>query len=114
MSTNQQVPYVAPTLLLASTSKSSSFNSDQFPVNNNPNIQITLHVTTVSGVSCTAKIQGSLDGSTWLDLDSTSATISANDDVLWTLSQIDSLMYIRVAVTFVSGSAIMSILYRGC
>ena len=110
----QQVVYTSPEILLPVSSKNASFSSDKFPVNNNPNIQIEMHTISASNLSCSAAIQGSLDGASWLTLDNTSATIVGNDDLLWTLSQIESLMYLRLIVTLTSGSALFNILYRGC
>lgn len=109
-----QVASIEPVTLLPLTSKSSSFNSNNISVNNNPNIQIELHTVSSSSLACSALIQGSLDGSSWLTLDSTSASITGDDDVLWSLAQIDALRYLRISVTRTAGSAIFSILYRGC
>ena len=109
-----QVAYSQSVTLLPLTSKSTSFNSDKIAVNNNPNIQIELHTVSSSSLNCTTKIQGSLDGSSWLTLDSTTATLVGDDDILWTLAQCDALMYLRIAVTRSAGSAIFSIAYRGC
>lgn len=110
----QQVVYSLPKTLLELTSKNASFNSEQFPVNNNPNIQIELHTLSASSLNSVASIQGSLDGSSWLTLDNTQATITGNDDILWSLSSIDALMFLRVSVVISGGSAIFNILYRGC
>jgi hypothetical protein len=108
-----QVEYQLPTTILNATSKNATFNSDQFPINNNKSITISLHTSASSSLSCVAKIQGSHDGSTWFDVSTTSATISGNDDVYWTLSQLESLMFVRVRVTFTTGSAIFMIIARG-
>lgn len=107
------VSYVEPKSLLPLTSKSASFNSNAIAVNNNGDIQIEMHTVSSSSLACTAKIQGSLDGSSWLTLDSTTATITGDDDILWSLSEINALMYLRVSVTRTAGSAIFSISYRG-
>lgn len=108
------VVYSKPVTLLPLTSKSLTFNSDQFPINNNSSVTIELHTAISSGLTCTAYIQGSLDGSTWFNLKSTEASITNDDDILWTFTAIDSLMYLRVRVVVASGSAIFNILYRGC
>jgi hypothetical protein len=107
------VSYISKKTLLELTSKNASFNSESFAVNNNENIQITLQTVSASSLVSSAKIQGSIDGSSWFDLDSTSATITTNDDILWSLSQIEGLQFIRVSVTITSGSAIFSISARG-
>jgi len=109
-----QVAYIEAVTLLPLTSKSASFNSNNISINNNASIYIELHTVSSSSLSCTAIIQGSLDGSSWLTLDSTIAMITGDDDILWTISQVDALRYLRVSVTRTAGSAIFSILYRGC
>ena len=107
------VSYPEAKVLFPAISKSASFNSDKFAVNNNENVQIELHTISSISLACTAKIQGSLDGSSWLTLDSTTATITGDDDILWSLSDVDALMHLRVAVTRTAGSAIFTINYRG-
>lgn len=107
------VSYILSKVIFELQSKSASFNSDSFAVNNNENIQITLQTVSASSLNCTAKIQGTIDNSSWFDLDSTTATITTNDDVLWSLSQIEGLLFVRVSVTINSGSAIFSISARG-
>ena len=108
-----QVDYVFPKEILGLVAKSSSFASEKFPVNNNENLSISLHSIGSIGLSAVAKIQGSHDDSMWFDLLSTDATITGDDDVLWTLSELKSLMYVRVYVTFTSGSALFNIIARG-
>jgi len=107
------VSYIQKISIFDLTSKNSSFNSNSFAVNNNENIQITLQTISASSLNCTAKIQATIDNSSWFDLDSTTATITTNDDVLWSLSQIEGLLFVRVSVTINAGSAIFSISARG-
>lgn len=108
------VVYSKPVTLLSFTSKNATFNSDQFPINNNSSVTIELHTAVSSSLDCTAYIQGSLDGSSWFNINSMESKITGDDDILWTFTAIDSLMYLRVSVSFASGSAIFSISYRGC
>lgn len=98
--------------VLEPTSLSSSFDSDQFAINNNVNITFELRTMLSSSFAATAKIQASLDASNWIDLSSTSLSISGNDSLLWTLGCLDSLMFLRVAVTITSGSSVISIYAR--
>ena len=106
------VAFINPVTLYPLTSKSASFTTDKWAINNNTSIALELHTISASSLACTAVIQGSLDGSSWFDLKDMTATISGNDDVFWTLSQLDSLIYLRVSVSLTAGSAIFSIQAR--
>lgn len=108
-----QVDYVFPKEILGLVAKSSSFNTEKFPVNNNENLSISLHVIGSTGLSATAKIQGSHDYSMWFDLLETDATIAGDDDILWTLSELKSLMFVRISVTITAGSALFNAIARG-
>ena len=66
-----------------------------------------------SSFDASAVPQGSLDGTTWIDLDGTSTSVIGDDDVMWTLNGIQSLMYVRVNVVVNAGSSIVQILARG-
>lgn len=110
---DSQVEYQLPKTLLEATSKNASFNSDKFAVNNNKNVCITLHTSAQSSLNSTCLIQGSQDGTTWADLTATSTSVTTNDDVMWTLHQLDAVMFIRVKVTISAGSAIFIIIARG-
>ena len=105
---NGHVEYSLPFELLPLVSKSSSFESDKFPVNNNPNISISLSLVLSSGFSGSGVVLASQDDSTWFELTGTTATITGDDDVLWTLSELQSIMYLKVGVTIDSGSGIMA------
>ena len=108
-----QVDYVSPKELLPITVKTTSFASEQFAVNNNPSISFNLYAMLSSEFTGSAKAQGSLDGTTWVDLRETTAILSGDDEVLWTLSELQSLMFVRLYVTISSGSAAIQILARG-
>lgn len=110
---NGQVDYIEPTIIKELSSVAASFNSEKFAVNNNKNISFILSIALASSLDGSAKVQGSHDASTWIDLSSTSATFTGDDDILWTLSEVESLMYLRLAVTVSTGSSVMQILARG-
>lgn len=110
---NSQVDYILPQTILELTSKNSSFNSGIFAVNNNKNVSIMMHTSSPSSLNCTAKIQGSNDNSTWVDIASTSVTVTGVDNVLWTMSELHGLIYLRVSVTMNSGSSLFLIEARG-
>ena len=103
------VSFINPVTIYPLTSKSQSFTTDKWAINNNANVTLELHTISSSGLSCTAKVQGSLDGSSWFDIKGMQVTISGNDDVFWSLSHIDSVYYLRVSVTIIAGSAIFNI-----
>lgn len=106
------VAYVNPVNLLYLTSKSSSFQTDKWAINNNTNVSFSLNTIASSGLIAQAKIQGSLDGSTWYDLKNMKADINGDDDILFTINNLDSLFYFRVNIIIVSGSAIFNIVAR--
>lgn len=108
-----QVEYIKPTIIYPLSSKSSSFISDQFPLNNNPNCSITLITSISSSFTGFGTIQGSLDGQTWFDLNGTTATINGDDEILWILNAVQSLMYVRLSVVVSTGSSIVQALARG-
>ena len=107
------VEYSFPTELLPLTSKSASFVSPKFAVNNNPNLSLSLHSMASFGLSGSARIQGSHDDAVWFDLRDTEASFVGNEDILWTLAELQSLMYVRVDVTLAAGSALFKIIARG-
>lgn len=107
------VSYITKYSIFDAQSKSASFNSNAFPVNNNQNIQLILNTISSSSLDCQVKIYGSIDGSTWVYLDSCNAFLTGDDDVLFTLSEIEALQFVRVSVTINTGSAIFSISARG-
>lgn len=106
------IAYVEPIQLLPLTTKSSSFTTDKIAINNNSNVSLELHAMLSSGLLSTASVQGSNNGTTWFDIKAMQATISSDDDIYWTLSQLDAIMYLRLSVTILSGSAIFNIIYR--
>ena len=107
------VEYSFPEELLALTSKTASFVSPKFAVNNNPNLSLSLHSMANFGLTGTANIQGSHDNSVWFDLRDTETTIAGDEDILWTLAELQSLMYVRVSVVITAGSALFKIIARG-
>jgi hypothetical protein len=106
------VAFINPVTLFPLTSKNASFNTDKWAINNNTSVAIELHTISASSLAATATIQGSLDGSSWFSLKDMQASITGDDDIFWTLSQLDSLIYLRVSVSITAGSAIFSIQAR--
>lgn len=106
------VAYLHPVTLLKPTSKNANFNTDLWAVNNCHAISIVMNVIAASGLSGTVQIQGSLDNSTWINLKNMKASFSGDDDILFSLTDLDPLYYVRVSVTISSGSAIFNIQAR--
>jgi hypothetical protein len=106
------VAYVEPISLLALTSKSSDFVTDKIALNNNSSVSIELNALISSGLSAVANVQGSNDGSSWFNIKAMQALISGDDNIYWTLSQLDAILYMRMSVSISSGSAIFNIIYR--
>jgi hypothetical protein len=107
------VEYSFPEELLGLTSKSTSFVSPKFAVNNNPNLSFSMSVMVSSGLDATATIQGSHDDVVWFDIKGTETDVLGDDDILWTLAELQSLMYLRVGVLINTGSALFKIKARG-
>ncbi len=106
------VAYVEPIQLFPIASKNSSFSTDKIALNNNSSVSLELHATISSGLSATANVQASNDGTTWFNVKAMQAFLSSDDDIYWTLSQLDAIMYLRLDVSISSGSAIFNVLYR--
>lgn len=106
------VSYLEPVNLLNLTTKSSSFNTDKWAINNNYSISVVVNTISSTGLIADIKIQGSLDGTTWLDLKYMKTKVTGDDDVLFTLTQLDPLYFIRVSVTIFEGSSIFNIQAR--
>lgn len=106
------VEYITTTTLSPLESKNASFNSNNLSINNNKNISLEMQIVSSSGLSASAKAQVSLDGTNWIDLPGTSSTITGDDDILWTISEVSSLNFIRISVTISAGSAIFYIIGR--
>lgn len=101
---NSQVDYIEPRLLLELSTKNADFTTGVFPVNNNRNIALSLHVSFPSSLDCSAKVQGSTDLSTWFDIAATEIRITTTDDALWTISSLHGITYLRLNVVLTSGS----------
>lgn len=105
MSSNQ-VPNTLPFTLLDWSSKSSDFNSNPIPLDANKTSCITIHVAASSNLKCVAQIQASQDGSTWMDLSGASQFINDDGDYLFNLTDIQSIMFLRVSMKITQGSAL--------
>lgn len=101
-----------PFIVLPSTSKVSSFTSDQFPINNTENQTIQISTISSSSLNALVKAQVSLDGSSWFDLSTKTVTITGDDNKTFSIESLKSFMYMRISVTISSGSAIFSIIAR--
>lgn len=110
---NGHVEYSLPTELMPLSVKSASFVSNQFPVNNNPNLSFILSIAASSSLSGTAKVQSSNEDGNWIDIKGTQTNITGDDEILWTLSELQSLMHLRLSVAVSSGSGIFKIIARG-
>lgn len=112
MNTNQ-VPVILPKTLIELTSQSSNFHSNQISIDANNQYVISLHVSSSSALEAFAKIQGSQDGSTWFDLNNTETFIKSDDDIFWLLTDIRPVMFIRLDVNIITGSALFMAVSRG-
>ena len=112
MSLNQ-VPNVFPKTILDPVVKTTSFTTNNIPLDSNSNISLSLHVISSSSLTSKAKIQVSHDGSTWFDLPGTECFMNADGDFLWTIKDIGSMMQMRINVVVSSGSAIFMAISRG-
>jgi hypothetical protein len=106
------VAYLHPVTLLKPTTKSENFNTDLWAINNNNAISIVMNIIAASGLSGTVQVQASLDNSTWINLKNQKTSFAGDDDILFTLTELDPLYYIRLSVTISSGSAIFNIQAR--
>lgn len=106
------VAYVEPIQLLPLTTKSANFTTDKIALNNNSNVSIELNALISSGLSAVVNVQGSNDGSAWFNIKAMQALISGDDDIYWTMSDLDAIMYMRLNVSISAGSAIFNIKYR--
>lgn len=106
------VAYVEPIELLPLTSLSANYSTNKIALNNNSNVSIELHAMLNSGLSASVDIQGSNDGTNWFNVKSMTALLSGDDDIFWTMSQLDAIMYLRVNISISAGSAIFNIIYR--
>jgi DNA relaxase NicK len=107
------VEYSFPEEILSLSLKAASFDSQKFAVNNNPNLSFSMHIMLNSNLDATAVIQGSHDNSVWFNIKGTETDIEGDDNILWTLSELQSLMYLRVSVLINAGSALFKIKARG-
>ena len=93
-------------------SKSSSFTSFYLPVNQCESVTIQLTTSSSSSLSAKVEIEGSIDGDSWSPLKGTFTDIVSDVTLIFSLSDIKSLGYVRATVTISAGSAIFYIIGR--
>lgn len=106
------VPNIEPKVFLPLTLVTESMNTDPWAINNNYAVSIELQTSLSSEFTASATIQASVDGMTWHDLTAMQASIAGDDQILWSMTELGSLQYLRVKITMGSGSALFYIIGR--
>ena len=82
---------------------SSSFNGTSFNVGGFHDVAVSSVVTNASTLNGTLKLQGSVDGSNWADVPSTSATLNSNGTTIFNVAN-NSYQFVRLVWTRNAGS----------
>jgi hypothetical protein len=92
----------APAVLRATTTAATSFESPAFDLGDCQcyGVQMLLSGSDVAG---TAKLQASLDNETWIDVPSSSQSITGSTDYLWSVSGA-GYRYVRISWAYSSGT----------
>lgn len=103
------VPQVdAPVRILTeyvyTTVQSSNFASNIYNVQQFSKYEIQVNITNASGLTAILKLQTSLDGLNWVDVPSSSQTVTTNTSISWDNGNTGSYQ-VRVFVTISAGSA---------
>lgn len=101
-----QIDYIEPSVLKDLSAESSDFTTNKLAINNNFSISIWLSVSVATGLKCRAFIEASINMTDWYELQDTSSFIVDADDINWTLSNLESVKYVRVSCNVREGSAI--------
>jgi hypothetical protein len=100
------------TLMQALESKNASFNSIVLPINQCKSISIQATTSSSSSLKATIEIEGSIDGDSWAPLKGTFTNLTGDITLLFSLSDLNSLGYIRASVTIDQGSSLFYIIGR--
>lgn len=101
-------------LLMNAVSLGASVNSSAYRIENFTHVALQAVITGASSLNGAFKLQGSCDNpdasapTNWSDITSSSATVTADGDVLWNIVD-PSYNWIRVVYTRTGGSATVSV-----
>lgn len=86
---------------------SGNLTGASFNVGGFHDVAVSSVVTSAAALNGTLKLQGSVDGSNWADVPSTSATLNANGTTIFKVSD-NSYQFIRLVWTSVAGTGTLN------